>query len=69
MPIVGMTADGLGFYLSHFAKPLSKKPKRSLIGLVKVIDGLVSAEDLEKDFGFHFPQGKVWKVTNVTLVF
>jgi hypothetical protein len=46
MPIVGMAADGLGFYLSHFAKPISKKPKRVFIGLVKVIEGLVSAEDL-----------------------
>jgi hypothetical protein len=63
MPIVGMAADGLGFYLSHFAKPLSKKPKRVFIGLVKVIEGLVSAEDLEKDFGFHFSWGKMWKAT------
>jgi hypothetical protein len=47
MPIVGMAADGLGFYLSHFAKPLTKKPKRVFIGLVKVIEGLVSTEDLE----------------------
>jgi hypothetical protein len=63
MPIVGMAADGLGFYLSHFAKPLIKKPKRVFIGLVKVIEGLVSAEDLERDFGFHFPWGKMWKAT------
>jgi hypothetical protein len=63
MPIVGMAADGLGFYLSHFAKPISKKPKRVFIGLVKVIEGLVSAEDLVKDFGFHFPWGKTWKAT------
>jgi hypothetical protein len=63
MPIVGMAADGLGFYLSHFAKPLPKKPKRVFIGLVKVIEGLVSAEDLEKDFGFHFSWGKMWKAT------
>jgi hypothetical protein len=63
MPIVGMATDGLGFYLSHFAKPLSKKPKRVFIGLVKVIEGLVSAEDLKKDFGFHFPWGKMWKAT------
>jgi hypothetical protein len=63
MPIVGMAADGLGFYLSHFAKPISKKPKRVFIGLVKVIEGLVSAEDLAKDFGFHFPWGKTWKAT------
>ena len=55
MPIVGMAVDGLGFYSSHFSKPLSKKPKRSFIGLVKVVEGLISAEDLEKDFGFHFP--------------
>jgi hypothetical protein len=63
MPIVGMAADGLGFYISHFAKPISKKPKRVFIGLVKVIEGLVSAEDLAKDFGFHFPWGKTWKAT------
>ena len=53
MPIVGMAADGLGFYSSHFAKPLSNKPKRSFIGLVKIVEGLITAEDLEKDFGFH----------------
>jgi hypothetical protein len=60
---VGMAADGLGFYLSHFAKPLNKKTKRVFIGLVKVIEGLVSAEGLERDFGFHFPWGKMWKAT------
>jgi hypothetical protein len=63
MPIVGMAADGLGFYSSHFAKPLSRKPKRSFIGLITVMEGLISAEDLEKDFGFHFPWGKTWKAT------
>jgi hypothetical protein len=63
MPIVGMAADGLGFYSSHFSKPLSKKPKRSFIGLVKVVEGLISTEDLEKDFGFHFPWGHTWKAT------
>jgi hypothetical protein len=63
MPIVGMAADGLGFYSSHFAKPLSRKPKRSFISLVTVMEGLISAEDLEKDFGFHFPWGKTWKAT------
>jgi hypothetical protein len=63
MPIVGMAADGLGFYSSHFAKPLSRKPKRSFIGLVKVVEGLISAQDFEKDFGFHFPWGKTWKAT------
>jgi hypothetical protein len=45
----------LGITSSHFAKPLSNKPKRSFIGLVKIVEGLISAEDLEKDFGFHFP--------------
>jgi hypothetical protein len=69
MPIVGMAADGLGFYLSHFAKPLSKKPKRSFIGLVKVVEGLVSAEDLKKDFGFHSPWEKNWKATKCHSVF
>jgi hypothetical protein len=63
MSIVGMAADGLGFYSSHFTKPLSRKPKRSFIGLVTVMEGLISAEDLEKDFGFHFPWGKTWKAT------
>jgi hypothetical protein len=63
MPIVGMAADGLGFYSSHFAKPLSNKPKRSFIGLVKIVEGLITAEDLEKDFGFHFPWGRTWKAT------
>jgi hypothetical protein len=61
MPIVGMAADGLGFYSSHFSKPLSNKPKRSFIGLVKIVEGLILAEDLEKDFGFHFPWGRTWK--------
>jgi hypothetical protein len=61
MPIVGIAVDGLGFYSSQFAKPLSRKPKRSFIGLVKVVEGLISAEDLEKNFGFHFPWGKTWK--------
>jgi hypothetical protein len=64
MPIVGMTGDGLGFYSSHFVKPLSKKPKRSFIGLVKVVEGLVSAEELEKDFEFHFPWGKLGRSLN-----
>jgi hypothetical protein len=63
MPIVGMAANGLGFYSSHFSKPLSNKPKHSFIGLVKIIEGLISAEDLEKDFGFHFPWGRTWKAT------
>jgi hypothetical protein len=63
MPIVGMAADGLGFYSSHFAKPLSNKPKRSFIGLVKIVEGLITADDLEKDFGFHFPWGRAWKAT------
>jgi hypothetical protein len=63
MPIVGMAVDGLGFYSSHFSKPLSRKPKRSFIGLVKVVTGLISADDLEKDFGFHFPWGRTWKAT------
>jgi hypothetical protein len=63
MPIIGMAADDLGFYSSHFSKPLSNKPKRSFIGLVKIVEGLISAEDLEKDFGFHFPWGHTWKAT------
>jgi hypothetical protein len=63
MPIVGMAADGLGFYSSHFAKPLSNKPKRCFIGLVKIVEDLIMAEELEKDFGFHFPWGRTWKAT------
>jgi hypothetical protein len=63
IPIVGMAADGLGFYSSHFSKPLSNKPKRGFIGLVKIVEGLISAEDLEKDFSFHFPWGRTWKAT------
>jgi hypothetical protein len=63
MPIVGMAVDGLEFYSSHFSKPLSNKPKRNFIGLVKIVEGLISAEDLEKDFGFHFPWGRTWKAT------
>jgi hypothetical protein len=63
MPIVGMAADGLGFYSSHFSKPLSNKPKHNFIGLVKIVEGLISAEDLEKDFSFHFPWGRTWKAT------
>jgi hypothetical protein len=31
--------------------------------LVKVIEGLVSVKDLEKDFGFNFLWGKSWKAT------
>jgi hypothetical protein len=34
-----------------------------------VIEGLVSAEDLERDFGFHFPWGKMWKATKCHSVF
>lgn len=67
MPIVGMAMDGLGFYLSHFAKPLSKRQKRSFIGLVKVIDGLVSVEDLEKILGSISHGGKHGKLPSVML--
>jgi hypothetical protein len=58
MPIVGMKADGLGFYASQFAKNAAKKPRKSFLGLVKVIEGEVRCEDLEHDFSFHFPWGK-----------
>jgi hypothetical protein len=68
MPIVGMATDGLGFYSSHFSKPLSNKLKRSFIGLVKIVEGVISAEDLEKDFGFHFPWAVLGKPPSVTLV-
>lgn len=49
------------------AKPLSKKPKRSFIGLVKVVEGLVSTEELEKDFRFHLTWGKLGRPLNVIL--
>jgi hypothetical protein len=35
MPIVGMAADGLGFYSSHFAKPLSKNLSAVLLVWLK----------------------------------
>jgi hypothetical protein len=63
MPIVGMAADGLGFYASQFAKNAAKKPRKSFLGLVKVIEGEVRCEDMEQDFSFHFPWGKTWKAT------
>jgi hypothetical protein len=63
MPIVGMAVDGLGFYASQFAKNAAKKPRKSFLGLVKVIEGEVGCEDLEKDFSFHFPWGRTWKAT------
>jgi hypothetical protein len=63
MPIVGMAADGLGFYASQFAKNAAKKPRKSFLGLVKVLEGEVRCEDLEQDFSFHFPWGRTWKAT------
>jgi hypothetical protein len=63
MPIVGMAADGLGFYASQFAKNVAKKPRKSFLGLVKVIVGEIRCEDLEQDFSFHFPWGRTWKAT------
>jgi hypothetical protein len=63
MPIVGMAADGLGFYASQFAKIAAKKPRKSFLALVKVIEGEVRCEDLEHDFSFHFPWGRTWKAT------
>lgn len=63
MPIVGMAADGLGFYMMQFAKSQLNKPKPNALGLVKVLEGGVSAEELVKDFDFHFPWGRVWKAT------
>jgi hypothetical protein len=69
MPIVGMAADGLGFYLSHFAKPLTKKPKRVFIGLVKVIEGVVLVEDLERDLIFISLGVRCGRLLNVILDF
>jgi hypothetical protein len=63
MSIVGMAADGLGFYTSQCAKSSVKKAKPNFLGLVKILEGRVSAEDLAKDFEFHFPWGRVWKAT------
>jgi hypothetical protein len=34
-----MAADGLGFYASQFAKNATKKPRKSFLGMVKVIEG------------------------------
>lgn len=64
-----MAVDGLGFYLSHFSKPLSKKPKRSFNGLVKVIEGLVSVKDLEKILVLIFRGESLGKLPSVTLDF
>jgi hypothetical protein len=61
MPIVGMAADGLGFFSSQYAKPSLRKPNLSCLGLVKILEGFVSASELEKDFSFHFPWGRTWK--------
>jgi hypothetical protein len=69
MPLVGMAADGLSFYSSQFGKNISKKPKRSLLGLVKIVEGIVSAGDLERDFSFHFPWGRPWKADKCHLGF
>lgn len=61
MPIVGITTDGLGFFSSQFAKSSLNKPKQACLGLVKILEGKVTTADLEKDFSFHFPWGRVWK--------
>lgn len=42
----------------QFAKTFVKKSKLNHFGLVRVLDGVVSAEYLEKDFVFHFPWGR-----------
>jgi hypothetical protein len=56
MPFVGMTTNGLRFYTSQLAKSSNpRNPKSGFQGLVKIIEGVVSKTDLEKDFGFHFP--------------
>lgn len=53
--------DGLGFFSSQLAKSNSKNPKAGFPGLVKILEGMVSSSDLEKDFAFHFPWGRTWK--------
>jgi hypothetical protein len=63
MPFVGMTTNGLGFYISQFAKSNPRNPKPGFLGLVKILEGVVSKAQLEKDFGFHFPWDRTWKAT------
>jgi len=40
-----------------------KKTRKANLGLVKVVEGSVTAEQLEQDFTFHFPRGSEWKVS------
>lgn len=46
MSILGMAINGLGFYSSQFVKSSLKKPKQSCLGLVKILEGVVSVLDL-----------------------
>jgi hypothetical protein len=55
-------------FVSFCQTLVKKNPKRSFIGMVKVVEGLISTEDLEKDFGFHFPWVELGKLPSVTLV-
>jgi hypothetical protein len=63
MPLVGLVADGPGFYSAQYAKNTTKKPKKLFLGLVKILEGILYVDELEKDFGFHIPWGKIWKAT------
>lgn len=69
MPLVGITAKDLSFFAFQFAKSNHNKPKLACVGLIKVFEGRVSVSDLEKDFSFHFPWGKVWKAEKCIEVF
>jgi hypothetical protein len=68
MPIVGMAGDGLGFYSSHFSKSLSKKPKCSFIGLVKIVKGLIWLRILRRILISISPGAVLGKPPSVTLV-
>jgi hypothetical protein len=69
MPQVGIATEDLSFFAFQFAKSNLKKPKLACVGLIKVFEGRVSASDLEKNFSFHFPWGKVWKAEKCIEVF
>jgi hypothetical protein len=59
----GQGREGNQEYASLFAKNVAKKPRKSFLGLVKVIEGEIRCEDLEQNFSFHFPWGRTWKAT------
>lgn len=59
MSFVGMTIDSLGFYISQFAKSNPRNPKPGFLGLIKILERVVSKAHLEKDFEFHFPSDRI----------